>query len=301
MSQTTTTGIMLYASQIAAIIGYNRHKKVSDAMELLWERVAPESFRAALLRTGIETESERVDRLLSARKDVHDMVKESLDGRCRTSVDVASKYEEVSRQVGSLADMCQEDKTLVDATIKRNLFTTYGTAAEHAALEKVRDALGIRAAPDPTFYKAKVATVRAGSVAVWIGGKIDAISEDRKLVIEIKNRIRRLFYFKIPFYEIVQLQCYLQLLGVERGALVECHRGLGGAADINVVPVLRDRRMWEDVVVPKVSAFSTVFLDLLDDPKMQDAFLRAGNRTAYLQARISAAELQQRKKPNPFS
>ena len=274
--------VIKYASQIAACIGCNRHKKQAECLEAMWERVSPETSRNALRRTGRSTEAERVEQLQRDDETVRSVLEESA-AVCTHSHDVANRYDSVSRVISKL-DMSTDDRKVVDATVKRNLYTNYGTAFEHHVLVKVRETLGIVARTDDTFYKMHVCDV--DGVPLWIGGKIDAITEDR-IVIEIKNRIRRLFY-KIPFYEIIQLQIYLQLLDVPRGVIVECLT-VPGDSVINIVPVRRDKTLWSDTLVPKMQAFARTFLHLVQTPGFQDDFLMfpKKNQDALVQAKIN--------------
>jgi hypothetical protein len=247
----------------------------------MWERVSPDTYRNALRRTGRITETERVEYLQHHDDAVRSVLQESA-AVCTHSHDVASRYDSVSRVISKL-DMSVDDRKVVDATVKRNLYTNYGTAFEHHALAKVRETLGIVARTDDTFYKMHVCDV--DGIPLWIGGKIDAITDDR-IVIEIKNRIRRLFY-KIPFYEIIQLQTYLHLLDVPRGVIVECLT-VPGDSIINIVPVRRDKTLWNDTLVPKMQAFVRVFLHLLHTPAFQDEFLQATkkNQDVLVQTKI---------------
>jgi len=274
--------VILYASQIAACIGSNRHKKPAEAMEAMWERVAPDSYKNALVRTGCTTETDRVHELTESVLVLQNIIDES-NIECDHSQDVAVRYDAASRAISKLEDIDTDDKKVIDAVVKRNLYTNYGTASEHRALVKVRETLGINARPDDTFYKTQVGDV--DGVALWVGGKIDAITEDRSLVIEIKNRIRRLFY-KVPFYEIVQLQTYLHLLDISRGAIVECLTTAGDSL-INIVPVRRDKELWNETIVPKMKAFVHVFLDLLQDNTFQDAYLTSPKKAFMIQSRIN--------------
>ena len=282
--QSNTTkiqSVILYASQIAACIGCNRHKKPAEAMETMWERMAPTSYLAALRRTGSTTELLRVQDLIEKDESVRHVVDASTLA-CANSQDVAIKYDAAARVIARM-DLLPDDKRVIDATVKRNLYTNYGTASEHHALVKVRETLGINARLDDTFYRVQIGEV--DGTQLWVGGKIDAITDD-KLVIEIKNRIRRLFY-KVPFYEIVQLQSYLFLLDVPRGAIVECLTTLNDS-QINIVPVRRDRELWDETVVPKMKAFVKVLLHLLEDHGFQDAYLLSSRKAAMIQARINA-------------
>ena len=285
---TTIHSVILYASQIAACIGSNRHKKPAEAMETMWHRMSPASYAAALERTGTTTEIDRVRAIVDRDAGVRKVVDASMTP-CTHSSDVESRYDAAVRTIGSMSDLPASEKAAIDAIVKRNLYTNYGTASEHRALVQIRETLGINARPDSTFYKQCVGPVACSggtSVERWVGGTIDAITDDR-LVIEIKNRIRRLFY-KVPFYEIVQLQTYLQLLDTSRGAIVEC---LSTPDDcrVNIVPVRRDKDLWSTMIVPRMRAFVRVFVSLLSDHAFQDAYLVSPARASMIQTRINAA------------
>lgn len=260
--------IILYASQIAACIGYNRHKKPWESMESMWERVSPETYRDALRRTGSTTEAEMIEAMIRDNSMVADIIHAS-EAESKDSEDVATKYDAACHMIKHL-NLSDDDQQIVDATVKRNLYTNYGTSSEHKALMKIQDHLGIEAQPDDMFYKMQIGSV--DGVDVYIGGKIDAITSDRKLVVEIKNRIRRLFH-KVPFYEIIQLQTYLQLLQVDRGIIVECLNATQQDVSMNIVPVSKDSHMWNHVLVPKMKEYARVFIQLLTDSDFQDAFL----------------------------
>lgn len=267
--------VILYASQIAACIGYNRHKKPSECLEHQWERTAPDSYRQALLRNGCLTEAERLDQLIRQHEIMSTVLDTSLKS-CRSSEDVAITYDSVSKKIRELSKslhVSDDDQAMLDATAKRNLYTTYGTASESEALQRIESSLGLVARPDDMFYKMCIGQV--DGVDIFVGGKIDAITQDRSLVIEIKNRIRRLFY-KVPFYEVIQLQTYLQLLGVDRGVIVECLNITDpNIATMNVLPVQRDRDLWTSIIVPKMKEYTRVFIELTTSIRFQDEFLRA--------------------------
>lgn len=237
-------------------------------MESMWERVSPETYRDALRRTGSTTEAEIIESMIRDNAMVADIIQAS-EAESKDSEDVATKYDAACHMIKHL-NLSDDDQQIVDATVKRNLYTNYGTSSEHKALLKIQDHLGIEAQPDDMFYKMQIGSV--DGVDVYIGGKIDAITSDRKLVVEIKNRIRRLFH-KVPFYEIIQLQTYLQLLQVDRGIIVECLNATQQDVSMNIVPVSKDSHMWNHVLVPKMKEYARVFIQLLTDSDFQDAFL----------------------------
>ena len=297
--------VCIYASQVAMCIGANKHKKISEAMETTWQRVAPAAFHAAMKRNNVKTEEETAADIIGSHAELKGLVQLTLESPCESSDQVARQYDSVARELRCVAPSLPEgDRKLVDDVLKRNLYTSYGNVNEHSVVTYIRDTLGIQCHEDPTFYKRQqgVCTGSWGTFQWFVGGKIDAIDADRTLLIEIKNRVNRLFY-RIPFYEQVQVQAYLHLLGLERGVLVEClktrqvagdrvavqapdRRPEGGSSSldtaVNVVSVRRDPDLWERDIVPQLQGFVDFLAHLMHDPAMQDRYLQSTRRSAMI-------------------
>lgn len=267
--------VCVYASQVAMCIGSNRHKKVSDAVLLMWQRIAPASFRDAMRRNGLQTDEDMLSTLVESSDEARALVDKSLTAAA-TSSEVAACYTCASNQLehSSLGD---QERQLVDAALKKNLYTSYGTRAETEMLQHIQRVMCIPCHTDPTFYKKSMGEI--DGVPWFVGGKIDALSDDRALVIEIKNRVNRLFH-RAPAYEAVQVQTYLELLDVQHGALVECLKGEQGAVQTNAIPIARDKALWRLDIVPKLRRFVSFLLTLLRDPTLQDAFLTSKRPSA---------------------
>lgn len=263
--------VCVYASQVAMCIGANRHKKVSDAVVLMWQRICPSSFREAMRRNNLKTEEDALQDILESSQEVRALVDKSKATTGATSAEVAAVY---SGAAGHLAHAGLDDteRQLVDAALRKNLYTAYGTHAEPEMLRHIRDVMCIPCHADPTFYKLHMGEV--DGVPWYVGGKIDALSDDGHLLIEIKNRVNRLFY-RAPAYEAVQVQTYLELLDVHQGALVECFKGDSGGVQTNVIPIARDKAFWKHEVVPKLHKFVGFLIKLLRDPATQDTFLKS--------------------------
>lgn len=269
----------VYASQVAMCIGANRHKRISDAVVLMWQRISAHSFQDAMRRNNLKTEEDALVALAQVNDDVRAILDRSKQSAA-SSAEVASCYQDAQAELENAA-LPDTDKHLVDAAMRKNLYTTYGTRAEPEMLEHIRTSLGIPCHADPTFYKRGMG--EAGGVPWYIGGKIDAISDDGQLLIEIKNRVNRLFY-RAPAYEAVQVQTYLELLDMEQGVLVECFKGDAGPVQTNVLPIARDPAFWQHHVVPKLARFVGFLVALLDDPALQDAFLKSKRPSAMVAA-----------------
>ena len=273
--------LCVYASQVAACVGMNKYRRPYEALEQMWERVAPGSFRDAMLRAGQKTRDEALMEVMARDDRVRDVLDKSLVPDLDASDLVAHEYAEASRRLGGLR-LEEEDHRLVDDAVRRNMFTTYGNRFEKPALQYLREACGVNVSPDPRFHKREQGLVSHGGARVpwYVGGKVDAVSPDGQLVVEIKNRVHRLFY-RAPLADCVQLQCYMHVLDAPRGLLMECLRrqarwDAGGAdAEVhsNVVAVARDDAFWASQVVPKLQAFVEFLARLLESEALQDAYL----------------------------
>lgn len=287
--------LCVYASQAAACIGENRHKKLCDAAEAFWERADSKSYRAALSRNGIFTDDEVLARVEHAHPEVSDMLRTAAKN-VDSSTEVADKYATLATKFQEFADenkIDDEVRRVVDDALRKTSYTTYGNARESHVFKYIRDAMGIDCVEDPTFYKIQAGTIRNdhGVFPWYIGGKIDGISSDRKLLIEIKNRVNRLFK-KPPSYEVVQVQTYLHLLEIEEGVLVECIRMNVGEGttrqEVNTMTVKRDRRKWNEDIFPKLEGFVDFIVNLIHDPNLQDKFLKSKRRSALISAHVLA-------------
>lgn len=272
--------VCVYASQVAACIGANRHSKVSDAMVTMWQRISPHGFREAMRRNGLRTGEDLVRDIAAANADVRTLVERSLGAASVTSQGVAASYEGVHEDLSGVA-LGELERQVVDAALKKNLFTAYGTRAEPDTLHHVKEVMRVPCHADPTFYKVHMGQV--DGVPWFVGGKIDALSDDGLLVIEIKNRVNRLFH-RAPAYEAVQVQAYLELVDVPHGILVECFTPDAGPVQTSVIPIARDRTAWAHDIVPKLRTFVGFLVRLLGDPALQDAFLRSKRPSAMVMA-----------------
>jgi hypothetical protein len=67
--------------------------------------------------------------------------------------------------------------------------------------------------------------------------------------VEIKNRTNRLFR-RVVDYEFIQIQVYLQMLGLVRARLVEQYNSQVLSHDVE-----RDEEMWKNEIMPSLQAF----------------------------------------------
>ena len=269
--------VCIYASQLASCIGYNRFKKQCDALETVWKRVDPDGFAAALRRNHIKTQEEAVLDIMTSNDTVRSILVQAESAINTTSNDVARGYEIASSQLAS-SQLGVDEWRMVDDTVRKTLYTTFGNRREHDALQHVSETIQA-CRPDETFYRARVA--ECDGVEIFVGGKLDGLSDDGTTIVELKNRVNRLFY-KIPMYEVVQVQAYLHVVPTATNAcLVECLTRDDGSIVTNTVHMRRDDFLWKDDIVPSLCRFVRVLLRVLSDVPLQDAYLQSRHRQSF--------------------
>ena len=107
------------------------------------------------------------------------------------------------------------------------------------------------ATSDNRFYKMGL---RDSDTYSWtLGGRIDGLDKDTGELIEIKNRINRLFY-KLRDYEKVQIFIYMKLLDKQEATLIENFKD-----EMNTILIKWDEKFWQTEVLDKISVFMNEF------------------------------------------
>lgn len=260
----SVNNVCLYASQLAGCIGKNRYVSVKEALETVWKRVAPVSYHSAQARAAVVSQEARLSELRARHAGVERALTAAVayDG-----LEVSAVSTQLTESIP--ASLCPADRELVAAEVKKSMFTAHGLKREHTVFQQVQQDLGLDLVHDHTFHCVPMGTCRG--VPWSLGGRIDGISKDRTTVVEIKNRVNRLFMVP-PEYELVQIQAYMHLIpGVERAILVESYRG-----QMNAITIPKDTEWWNAVVYPAMSQFVETLLDTIDgDEATRAAFFLA--------------------------
>ena len=101
---------------------------------------------------------------------------------------------------------------------------------------------------------------------IWsIGGKIDGILLPENKIIEIKNRVKCLFY-RLRDYEKVQCYSYMFLLESSETDLVEVLKNPNDNS-INIINVKFDENFWEKEIMVNLENFINDFYEFLENDK----------------------------------
>ena len=278
--------LCVYASQAAACIGENRYKKISEAVETFWNRADSDSYNKAMRRNNLMTNDEIVEKVEQRHPEVAKLL--SIASREEhTSTEVSEKYAKLSSDFEKYAGDHRfpgEIAAMVDDALRKSAYTSYGNVAESEVFKYIREVLKVDIVDDPTFYNQQLGEVQTpyGAFKYFIGGKIDGITRDGKTLVEIKNRVNRLFG-RPPVYENIQVQTYLHLLDIDKAFLVECLKSKNGSSiseNVNCISINRDRAYFEMEVIPRIEGFVNLIVHLIHDEALQDKFVTSKRRNA---------------------
>jgi hypothetical protein len=235
--------VILKASDVAAIIGRHQYKARDDVFNDYWKKYSPETFLG-------QTKNDKALEALSVSDSAQKVLASALAVKAKDSTEVAQTFEKAKEQVNSDAKLNAEQKAEVIEHLRSKVYTTHGTRSEDKTSDKVTQETGARLVRDDAFYNLDVCTL--GQTKFVICGKIDRIEEKddgSRTLVEIKNRTNRLFR-RVVDYEFIQIQVYLQMLGLVHARLVEQYNN-----QVLSHPVDRDEEMWKNEITPALREF----------------------------------------------
>ena len=254
--------ITLRASDVAACIGKNPFKTPNEVLEALWQKHQKETFtlvtkddvvQAALKNPEAERVFKAVEKTIT-----------------KDSSETQKVFEDAAMTIKSLTTLSAEEKEAVLQSVRKTAYTNHGLRQEDATARKMSSEKGVRLEKDDGFYTEHICDM--AGYEVFVTGKVDRIEQcpdGSKVLVEIKNRTKRLFH-RLYAAENIQIQVYLQLLDLERGKLVEQYN-----SEVNTIEVNRDRDCWTNVIRPRLVEFATKLITILTDPVARDSYIVA--------------------------
>jgi hypothetical protein len=235
--------VVLKASNVAAMIGRHRYKPRSEVLDELWKKYAPDTF------TG-KTKNDKAEEALAFSTGAQEILKQARQVNTENSDHVQTIFSEASAKINFDTKLNHEQKVDVIEHLRSQIYTSHGTRSEDKTSDKVESDEKVRLVRDDKFYQFEVCTL--GNTKYVVMGKIDRIEEKpdgSKVLVEIKNRTNRLFN-SVPEYEFIQIQVYLQMLGLIHARLVEQYNNQVKSHDVT-----RDEELWDNEIIPKLKEF----------------------------------------------
>ena len=180
-------------------------------------------------------------------------------------------------------------------TTKKDLIglkqTSFGKQKEESLIAS--QVLGLVSDNNTHFYQKLLGT----KPFTWgVCGRIDGFRDGE--LIEIKNRKSHI-YNPLPQYDIIQLQCYMQLLDVPQATLIQSLATENNTYQTHETVVLRDDAYWNNFLRPELTLVAYAMSKFLNDTLLQDKFLQTpDNKKSYV---LTSLLHQVRKELDPSS
>lgn len=210
--------VCIHASELAACIGQNPYKPRAELLNEYARRYGGKDVVATLPPSAQETADAALKAWREADPAAYAKCIEHISATpLNTPGDVGACVQRALEAVSSTSALPDNVTPVLQELVRSSVFTRYGTEQE----DGVRLRLPQATEKTDKYVKRRVGLV--DGIEVFVGGKCDGIADDGaggKKVVEIKNRVKRLFK-RVVDYERVQLLAYMFIHGVGNGELVE--------------------------------------------------------------------------------
>jgi hypothetical protein len=107
-----------------------------------------------------------------------------------------------------------------------------------------------------------------------ICGRIDGFRDGK--LIEIKNRKSHIFN-PLPKYDIIQVQCYLYIIGLQEATLIQSLALGNGEYELHETVIYRDDVYWQEFIFPELYAMINTLHRFCSDKLLQDQYFQTAD------------------------
>lgn len=215
--------ICINVSDIAVISGHNKYR----SLKTYKPQISIEEFYRPNL---IKWKTDKKESTLSISKSLIDDV---------SNIEISE--EDLSKILEEESEKVKEEASIIRGQLK-----------ESSNLDKSEDILNIKISHRNTKIYSRVLFANS-KILIEIRGKIDGISG--QTIIETKNRRKKLFG-SIPDYEMVQLEGYMFITGMDKCIHAECFNG-----NINHSPYKHDKTLWDECTKKIIEYVTKTYTD----------------------------------------
>ena len=265
--------ITICATDLTVITGHNPYKSIDEIILKFWKRYYKSDyleFVASLNAKNIKIKKEETDYDIVTRisKENNVYLGQKLS-KCFKSEDVSDLNKNKESIIKCLENkLTGEKKEEFNKSLNSLTNTSFGIKYECKGGELYEKTTNNKIIKSSKYYKTELFQIpnEYNMLDTWgIGGKIDGILLPENIIIEIKNRVKNLFY-KLRGYEKVQCFVYMFLLESLSTDLVEVLKDKNDNS-INIIKVDFEETFWEEEIMLRLEEFISDFYNFLEDPK----------------------------------
>ena len=254
--------LVISISQISILTGHNTYQSQRDYLINFWKKTHKDDFQKYKEITKFEIKDDKTVFNNIAKKhklDIHDNLYKCYKSKNTNELD-RNKKELLSK----VENLNEKEKKEITESIKNLSNTRFGVKNEDDVCKIYEDMMKCEITKDNLFIKKTI--FESDQFSIQVGGKIDGINKKDGTIIEIKNRMKKLFY-ELRGYEKVQLMCYLYLFQSSKGYLVEAYKKKDGT-DINIIECLYDEVMMNKILAVLIN-FGNFYMNFINNHDMK--------------------------------
>ena len=266
--------IFINSSELAIITGHNKYQKISDYIVKLYQKnFYSDSLRIKNLINNKKTENPEIkitvtekpktaikkiskQNNINIEKELTECIKNT-----KTVKELEEKKQEIFKKIEHLP---KEEKKEIKESIVQLTNTSFGTKNESSVInlyeiETKNDVVLLN-----DYYTINL--FNSLNYNYYLGGKVDGITSDKSAIIEVKNRVNRLFY-TIKDYENVQIHAYMKILDIDTVHLIECLKN--DQCKYNILPMTFNKEFFDKEIMNNFIKFIDFFERFLVDDDLK--------------------------------
>ena len=254
--------LVISISQISILTGHNTYQSQRDYLINFWKKTNKEDFLKYQELTNFEIKDDKTVFNNIAKK--HKLNINNDLYKCYKSNNTSELDKNKQILLSKVDNLNEKEKKEITEAIKNLSNTRFGIKNETDVCKIYEEMNNCTITKDNLFIKKTIFENKDFSIQV--GGKIDGINKENNTIIEIKNRMKKLFY-ELRGYEKVQLMCYLYLFQSPKGYLVEAYKKTNGT-DVNIIECIYDEVMMNKILTV-LKDFGNFYIKFINNHDMK--------------------------------
>ena len=263
--------IIVCATDLPVITGHNTYKSKDEIILKYWKRHFKADYLDSIEKMKEDkVELKREETYIQTVKRIateHNITIDKNLSACFKSDNITHLNKSKEKVFDSLSKLSESQKKEFKDSFNSLTNTNFGIKYENKGGELYEKMTGNKIIKTNEFYKSDLFIIpnEYEKTDYWIiGGKLDGLLLPENTIIEIKNRVNRLFY-KLRDYEKVQCYTYMYLLNSFNTELIEVLKKKEDNS-INIIKVPFETDFWENEILAKLEEFINEFYDFLESP-----------------------------------
>lgn len=259
--------LLFNISEIAIITGDNIYKTKRDYLIEFWRKYDKKDYEEYVNMTQFVKEDDKeIIKKICEKNNIN--VEKDLKS-CLKTKNINDMNDIKKNILGKMDNLSENEKKEITKSINNVTNTNFGIKNENDITKIYEKMTGNNIIKDDIYHKMVI--FENDKFKIWIGGKIDGINNENGHIIEIKNRVNKLFY-TLRSYEKVQIMCYMFLFGSSKGHLVEAYKKKDNT-NINIIEV-DFNEVYMNNIINKLILFSNFFVKFFNNSDMKMNLLK---------------------------